>query len=456
VSAIRRGVKNTFRNPTRAVSVVLILSIAFALSISMLVARQSASAKINSVLANVGTTISVSPAGFSGFTGSGTPLPNSDITTILKVPDVTKVGASLTATLTSTTTSLTNPNPTGSLGQGGGGFSNPNPGSNSTRTNRFTPGIRVIGSNDPGTALVGVGGGGTPTLSSGTTYAANSTADVAVVGTTLATTNSLKVGSTFTAWSKTFTVIGIYNAQSTFTDSDLLIPLATVQKLTGQTGDVSSLVVTVNTLANVSTVQSQIEKDLSTAADVTSTQSAAESEVSPILSVRSISTISLIAAVVAAIVILLLSMLMVVRERRREIGVLKALGASNRSVVGQFMAESTTFTAISALVGLGLGILLASPITSALSSNNSSTPTGPGGFARGNFGGNPGSFPTGGSGFPRHLSSLNSAFTTLHASASWTTIVIAAVFAIVIAVVGSSLAAYNVVRVRPAEVLRSE
>jgi ABC-type lipoprotein release transport system permease subunit len=46
--------------------------------------------------------------------------------------------------------------------------------------------------------------------------------------------------------------------------------------------------------------------------------------------------------------------------------------------------------------------------------------------------------------------------TTLHTSVGWSTLTFAFLFAIVIAVIGSTVAAGTIVRIRPAEVLRSE
>jgi putative ABC transport system permease protein len=53
-------------------------------------------------------------------------------------------------------------------------------------------------------------------------------------------------------------------------------------------------------------------------------------------------------------------MLMIVRERRREIGVLKAIGSSNIRIVGQFVTEALTLTLAGSVIGAG-GVLLSTP-----------------------------------------------------------------------------------------------
>ena len=465
MNALRRGVRNAFRNAMRSVGVVVILAVAIALSISMLIARDAVSAKINTVRASTGNTITVSPAGFFGGQGGGTPLTTAEITSLLNIKDVTAVQAQLTEQLTTSKTNLKTPITAGSLGRQFGGSGSTSSGFGGG-TGTFTIPIRVIGTNSPGTTLVGgANGGGTEKLTSGKAFSATSSADVAVVGKDLATKNKLTVGSTFTAWGKTITVVGIYDAGSTFANADVLMPLATVQKLADATNEVTGATVVVNDISNVSTVSAAITKELGSKADVTSTEATVATELAPLNSVKDISTYTLIGAVIGAAIILLLSMLMIVRERRREVGVLKALGATNRSVISQFVAESTTFTVLGAVVGFLVGVVISSPITSALvNASGGSTSSGPGGFVRGSGGG----FGNGGSGFTpptggsggfggfRGFRGLGSTLTQLHTSAGWSTLVFALIAAVVIAALGSTVAAASITRIRPAEVLRSE
>jgi len=65
-----------------------------------------------------------------------------------------------------------------------------------------------------------------------------------------------------------------------------------------------------------------------------------------------------ISLVVGGIVIMNI-MLMAVSERTREIGIRKALGARRRDILAQFVVESATLSAVGALFGIGLGIVLA-------------------------------------------------------------------------------------------------
>jgi putative ABC transport system permease protein len=70
-------------------------------------------------------------------------------------------------------------------------------------------------------------------------------------------------------------------------------------------------------------------------------------------------------AVVATSLIVLFTMLYTVRERTKEIGVLKAIGFSNWSVMSQFMLEGVFISLIAAVVGITIATIGA-PILSSL------------------------------------------------------------------------------------------
>jgi putative ABC transport system permease protein len=458
--------RNAFRNSMRSIGVVVILAVAITLSISMLIARDAVNSKINTVKASTGNTITVSPKGFFGFNGGGTALKETSVNALINLPHVTALQESLSEELSSSNTTLTSPTSAGSLGSqfGQSGGANANTGSSGSSSSTFVVPIRVIGTNSPGNALVGgANGGGTEKLTSGTAFSSTSKSDVAIVGATLASKNKLTVGSTFTAWKTTITVVGIYNSGSTFADSDVLMPLTTVQSLASASNQVTSATVTVDNINNVTSVDKAITTSLGSTADVTSTQATVQAQLAPLNSVKTISTYTLIGAVIGAALILLLSMLMIVRERRREVGVLKAIGAPNRSIIMQFISESTTFTLLGAVVGFIGGVAISSPITSALLSANGGSATTPSGFVRGGTG----RFTSGGTGFTPpsgattggpglHFGGITNTLTQIHTSAGWSTLAFALVAAIVIAALGSSVAAATITRIRPAEVLRSE
>ena len=254
----------------------------------------------------------------------------------------------------------------------------------------------------------------------------------------MAQKNGLKVGSTFTAYGKTLTVAAIFNSDSQQGNDTVITSLPVLQHLMGDSdGPVFNAVVTASSLTDLATVTSEIEHDLGPKASVVSYLSDAEQAVSSLGNVQSIALDSLVGALAAAVVILFLVMVMIVRERKREIGIQKAIGTPNGPIMAQFTTEALTFTLLGLVVGAVIGIIAASPVTSSLVSHSGvSSDTG----ARGLFG----------AGSPV-LTNL----TNINAQVGWPVIVECLAAAAGVAVLASAAASWMISRVRPAEVLRS-
>lgn len=453
MNGLARGVKNAFRNKIRTVSIVLILGLSMGLALSMLIANQAVSQKIEAVKTSIGNTVSISPAGARGFEGGGDPLTSEDVTKVSSLDHVSSVTKTLSDRVTTENSNLQSAVDAGSLGQRNsnnsgqsfqappqmeGGNSSSSGQSQVTRT--FTPPVTVIGTNDPSKLATSEGSSSsTLSLTSGEVFAGNSSENVALVGKTLAEKNSLSVGSTFTLYGQTVKVVGIFDTGSTFSNNQVIVPLTTLQTLSSQVDQVTSVTLNVDSIENVASVTTAAKTALGDSADVTNGSEQAETTVAPLKNIQTISTYSLIAAVGAGAVIVLLTMIMIVRERRREIGVLKAIGASNVKIALQFMAEAVTFTLLATVIGFVIAAFAAQPLTSVLATSSSSTSTagGPGMGMRGGF---------------RALQSVRD----LTAQMDWTIVLYGLAAAILIAVLGSLLTSFFIAKVRPAEVMRAE
>ena len=88
-------------------------------------------------------------------------------------------------------------------------------------------------------------------------------------------------------------------------------------------------------------------------------------------------------------------MVMLVRERRREIGVLKAIGAPNRTIGLQFVLEALVLVALGSVVGAAVASFASGGIASALISSSSTTPTAAATGQRGGAAAPAGGFPGG-------------------------------------------------------------
>lgn len=458
---IKRGVRNVFRNSIRAFSIILILGLSIGLALTMLIAREAVQTKISSVKSNIGNTISISPAGMRGFEGGGNPLAEEQLKTVATLDHVVTVNKTLSDRLTTDNSSLESSVEAGSLGNrfnnsGSGEPAPPVTSSDSPDSSidtarpqgDFTPPITVIGTTVP-SDLSSSMGGGTFSLTDGKVFEGTSTEKVAIIGTNLAEKNSLGVGSTFSTYDTTFTVIGIFDSGNDFSNNQVLIPLATLQNITSQEGELNSATVTVDSIENIDSVAAAIQEQLGDSADVTNGAERSKQAIEPLENIINISSLSLIGSVVAGSVIILLTMTMIVRERRREIGVYKAIGATNTKVIAQFIVESLTFTIIGAIIGLAIGILTSGWVTNLLVKNSATTTVtaggGPGGMGRGmgprmeqvmEFGG----------------ASLSNIQTTI----GWDIILYGLAGAIAIAIIGSAIPAWLISKVKPAEVMRAE
>jgi putative ABC transport system permease protein len=439
----------------RTFSLVVIIGLSIGLSLAMLVAHQAVGQKITAVKSAVGNTVTISPAGVRGFEGGGNPLTQSQLASIAKLPHVTSLDESLSDRLTASNTNLQSAIDAGVLGKRfadnngqsftfmakpGGQFGD----TGGSVITSFTPPITIMGTTNP-TNLANTQGGGTFSLKSGTAFDGTSTANVALVGSSLAAKNNLSVGSTFTAYGATITVAGVFDAGNTFSNNQLIMPLRTLQTLSNQAGDVTNAIATVDSIGNVDSVTSAIQKSLGSAADVTNAAARADEAIQPLENIQTISLYSLVGAVAAGAVIILLTMIMVVRERRREIGVIKAIGASNLRVMAQFMVEAMTLTLLGAVVGIGLGAATSNPITQLLVTNTASPVVQPGGFA-GRI--------TGGAGVA--LRGFRAGLDTISANVGWDIVLYGFLAALVIAILGSALASFFIAKIRPVEVMRVE
>lgn len=161
MNTISRGIRNAFRNVIRTVSIVIILGLSMGLALSMLVAHQAVGQKINSIKSSVGNTITIAPAGFSGFSQVNNSLTTTQLTKVSSIAHVTGVVETLTDRLT--TNGSTAPS-----------FGNQSSASNTNNKTSLTSPVK-INPNDGGGRLFISGGGALPS---------NFTPPVTIIGTT--------------------------------------------------------------------------------------------------------------------------------------------------------------------------------------------------------------------------------------------------------------------------------
>jgi putative ABC transport system permease protein len=217
-------------------------------------------------------------------------------------------------------------------------------------------------------------------------YAAD--AQVVVLGSTVASDifDGLEpLGRTLKIGSKSFTVIGVFAASGTSTgmssgDNVVLIPLSTAyDKIFGTTAlsngkqIVTSIVISASSSDLVDQVISDSELVLRSNHSLTLTDTLPFSVTSQAATLATLSTVSstlsYLLGAIAAISLLVGGIgimnieLVSVTERTREIGLRKAVGATQRVILTQFLIETMVLALLGGILGIALGWAVAAVFT---------------------------------------------------------------------------------------------
>jgi putative ABC transport system permease protein len=196
---------------------------------------------------------------------------------------------------------------------------------------------------------------------------------VVVLGATVATDLGLgadDLGTEITIAGLPFQVIGILQAKggTGFQDPDdqVMVPVGTVQKYFIGGESVRSIGVSVVDADQMDLASSEITALLTERHDLSATDTAdfnvfnqtqlleAASSISGTLTLLlgGIASISLVVGGIGIMNIMLVS----VRERTREIGIRKAIGARGRDILLQFLVEALTLSLLGGLIGIAVGL----------------------------------------------------------------------------------------------------
>mgnify|MGYP003338921419 CR=1 FL=1 len=285
----------------------------------------------------------------------------------------------------------------------------------------------------------------------------------AILNVSYGNSNNLKVGSKLSLAGKTFSVIGIATTPLGGQSSDVYLKLGELQKLSGNTGRVNTILVEADNASHVAAVSTAIKKTFKNSSVTTAKDLAARISGSLVDTKKltdKLGTALELVGLVAAILIASLLTLSSVTKRIRELGTLKALGWSQglviRQVTGESFFQGLVGGVLGVVVGLGGAALvgafapsLQATVGSASSTTNAATVQGggPGGFG-----------PPGGSGFFGRF--LDNGLTTGSAKVSISAPVSISLLAAAIglAVLGGLLAGavgvFRASRLRPADALR--
>jgi ABC-type antimicrobial peptide transport system permease subunit len=194
---------------------------------------------------------------------------------------------------------------------------------------------------------------------SGGYFSASASAREAIVGEAHARREDLAPGDTLKLAGKTFTVVGVARAPLGGLASDVYVPLAQLQALSGRKGRVNTVYARATSAEHVAAVADAIERRLP-GASVTTAEELAERVTGSLVDANgladrlglALAAVGLLAAFAFAALLTLAS----VAKRVRELGTLRAIGWPRTHVVRQVTGEAVLQSLLGAAVGIALGI----------------------------------------------------------------------------------------------------
>ncbi|MCL4470233.1 MAG: ABC transporter permease [Gammaproteobacteria bacterium] len=174
-----------------------------------------------------------------------------------------------------------------------------------------------------------------------------------VVGFAIAQQFKLKPGDEFTVRGHLMPVLGVLQETGTKDDIAAFIPLQVAQRIYGVDGKVSFIAVQVADLDHIEAVSLKIQEVANVA--VVSDKQLLSSILSIVGTVGAAMQAVAAVGVVAAAFGIINTLLTAVYERRREIGIMQAIGCSHRALFIAFLLESSLYGLIGGLLGVVLG-----------------------------------------------------------------------------------------------------
>ena len=187
-----------------------------------------------------------------------------------------------------------------------------------------------------------------------------------VLGSNVAANKQVGVGDTIIWLKKKLTVVGVMESTQTFPDNFAVVPFETVRRVQRiPLWVVGSIAVIPESPQITEEVAERITKQVP---GIT-----AESPERQIADIRQAMAIfqaivlsgSLLAAIVGGLSVVN-TMIMSVRERTREIGLKKAVGASDGAIVGEYLLEAAMMGLLGGIFGIVLGSILAQILNAVL------------------------------------------------------------------------------------------
>lgn len=188
-----------------------------------------------------------------------------------------------------------------------------------------------------------------------------------VVGIAIAKQFTLRPGDTFTVRGNPLPVIGVLRETGTKDDIAAFLPLSLAQEIYEVQDKVSFITVQVTDLEHIESVNLAIQEAANVA--VVSDKQLLSSILSIVGTVGAAMQAVAAVGVLAAAFGIVNTLLTAVYERRREIGILQAIGGTRQTLFLIFMLESGLYGLLGGLLGVAIGVLGAYGFGPALTDN---------------------------------------------------------------------------------------
>lgn len=356
MSALGRGMRNPFRNRVRSAAVVALLAVVIGVFAMLVQGALATREKVKDLQANVRTVVELREAGAFGTGGFGGDKPTgADDFSVATLGQINAIPNARHIKRIEEYVHAPQINP-----------SVPNAYAMAIGLRPGAP-MRAIGEVDYENARVVAGRGFGP---------ADEGRNVAIVGRLYARERlgvdiangagaDVLSGKTLALGGERLDLAGIYSTGNDFGDNHVFVPIETFRRIFKPGGKLSKIRVTVDEVANVEAVTEDLKRlkgvDAVTAAEQVATARATLGSISAAGIYGSLLLFTLGAVLVVFVMIL------ATRERIREIGTLKAIGASNAEIMQQFLAETFALTGMSALGALCVAALFAIVLRTTLS-----------------------------------------------------------------------------------------
>lgn len=228
---------------------------------------------------------------------------------------------------------------------------------------------------------------GTSKITSGSFFTNDETSGAIVISEELASQNSLSVGSTVSFYTTdssnpfTLTVVGIYTTSEDSSSENFmgmnamnagnqiyttLTTMETYFSTDGRTNQLNAKFFLKNSDDYDAFVAEAKTKGLSDYYQATSNLDELMEQLEPIQNVSNFSIIFLVIILIVGGIVIAIINAIQIRERKYEVGVLRAIGMSKGRVITQFLSEICIVAILALLIGTTSGTLLSQPVTNQL------------------------------------------------------------------------------------------